>query len=66
MGVNWAYRLGKFDFASVVVYDEDAYFNPEIFVDTAISCPFPCIEFNSVHESGRRIRLAPKFIYFFF
>ena len=27
--------------------------------------PSPCIELNSVHGSGRRMSVAPKFIYFF-
>ena len=34
--------------------------------DTPNPHPSPCIELNSVHESGRRMSVAPKFIYFFF
>ena len=34
-------------------------------VGTPNPSPFPCIKFNSVHESGRRMRLRlPKFIFF--
>ena len=33
---------------------------------TPNSWPSPCIELNSVHESGRRMSIAQKFIHFFF
>ena len=32
---------------------------------TRNSHPFPCTEFNSVHETGRRMLLAPKLAKFY-